>query len=63
MYDRKLGLVLLLVGSLSLLAALLFLVSGRAEGIMDVFYPLLFGVIFLGEYIRHKYFKKGDGDE
>lgn len=61
MREKTLQSVLLMVGCLSLIAAFALYASGRVNSLMDVFYPLLFGVIFLGEYYRQKYLKK-DGD-
>ena len=57
MKDKTLHTVLLMVGLLSLIAGLSLYASGRVKSLMDVFYPLFFGVLFLGEYVRQKYYK------
>jgi len=60
MKEKTLQSVLLMVGCLCLIAAFGLWFSGRVKGLMDTFYPLLFGVIFLGEYIRQKYYVKNE---
>lgn len=60
MKDKTLHTVLLMVGLLCLIAGLSLFASGRVNSLMDVFYPLFFGILFLGEFVRQKYFKTTD---
>ena len=62
MKKNTLHTVLLMVGLLSLIAGLSLFASGRVKGLIDVFYPLFFGILFLGEYIRQKYYKSTEDE-